>query len=98
MMLTRFYKYSQYPWYIRLLMVVGYVNCWAAFILSVLLVLVTPNMPGYKAVLSSLILGGYAFMLFKMRNQLVIEPEDMATINVDKGTTDVLKKSIGKLL
>lgn len=98
MMLAKFYKYSQYPWFIRLLMIVGYLDCWVALVFSVLLALVIPSMPGYKAVLLSAMFGGYVFILFKMRKQLVIEPEDMVTIKVDEGTTDIFKESIGKLL
>jgi len=97
-MLARFYRYSEYPWYIRSLMLAGYLECWGVLVLSALLVMVIPSIPGYKTMLLSVLIGSYVYVLFKIRKELSIEPEDTLEIKVDEATTKVLERSLKDLM
>ncbi len=99
MLLTRFYKYAtEYSWFMRFGMIVSYVLSWFAFGLCMLILLVTPSMPGYKAALAVVLFGGYIYTLIRMRQSMKVEPEVIAQMKVDEGMTKVLKKSIEKLI
>ncbi|MBR5174303.1 MAG: hypothetical protein IKW89_00050 [Bacteroidales bacterium] len=99
MMFLRFYKYAtEYPWFMRLGMIISYVLAWFAFVLCMLMLLVTPSMPGYKAVLTVVLFGGYFYTLIRMRQSMKVEPEVIAQMKVDAGVTSLLNKSIKKLL
>ena len=99
MMFLRFYKYAtEYPWFIRLGMIVSYLLAWFAFALCVLMLLVTPSMPGYKVALSVVMFGGYINILVRMHRELRINPEVVAQLKLDEGIAKTLDKSIKKLL
>ncbi len=99
MLLIRFYKYATgFPWFIRLNMIVGYLLGWFSFVFSLLMLLVIPSMPGYKAVLAVILFGVYFYVLIRMRKELVIEPETISSMNIDTSTKELLNKSLKSLL
>lgn len=99
MHLTKFYKYAtEFPWFMRLNMIVGYLAAWVGFVCSTIIAAIIPSIPGYKAVLLSAMLGGYLYVLLRMRKEMKIEPEVMGQMRIDNGVKDTLDKSLKKLL
>ncbi len=99
MLLVRFYKYAtEIPWFFRLNMIFVYLLGWFSFVFSLLMILVIPSMPGYKAVLAVILFGANFYLLIRMRKGLVIEPEIISSMKIDAGTKDLLDKSLKSLL
>ena len=99
MMLARFFKYAtEITWFFRLNMIVGYLMGWFAFVFSLLMLLIVPNIPGYKAVLAIILFGMYFYVLLRMRKEMNIEPEAISAMKIDSGTKEMLTKSLKKLL
>lgn len=99
MMLVRFYKYAtEFPWFYRLTMIVGYLLGWFAFVFSLLLLLLVPSMPGYKVVLAIILFGVYFYALLWMRKEMIIELEAISAMKIDSGTKETLDKSLKNLL
>ena len=99
MLLVRFYKYAtDFPWFIRLNLIVGYLLGWFSFVLSLLMLLVIPSMPGYKTVLAVILFGANFYVLLRMRKEMVIEPEIISSMKIDSGIKKTLDKSLKNLL
>lgn len=99
MLLARFYKFAtEYSRLMRLGMIITYVLAWFAFALCMVMLLITPSMPGYKAALAVVMFGGYFYTLIRMRQTMKVDPEVLAQMKLDEGVTKVLNKSIKKLL
>ena len=98
-MLVKFYKYAtEYPWFFRLTMIIGYLVAWFAFVFSLLALLVVPSMPGYRAVLAIILYGSNFYLLLRMRKEMIIEPEAQSALKIDSGTKPMLDKSLKRLL
>ena len=99
MLLVRFYKYAkEIPWFFRLNMIVGYLLGWFSFVLSLLMLLVIPSVPGYKTVIAVVLFGAYFYTLLRMRKEMIIEPEAISSMKIDSSTKEMLNKSLKNLL